>query len=667
MKLLIENWRKFLEEDLLEEGIDNLGLPSIINTKILERIPNTNAQTTFGKYFKELAPILHSPTMHRFAVATERAMQRGFELWARDTRPNPDEWDEAGQPDGDFNTHFHKWNVYRGKQYRGTAVIKRKLDDRVESKKFPGYVETYDKLVAEIKPDGYGYHGAGGLPVSRSKDGGDYWKFLRNYEKATRKLIKKFKPHDSQINSQDLNGDVKAKILEQFESEMTEIYLDIWKMITTGRGRRGATMDNAGIPKVPMFSLISYLNEHERNYTKLDEIFNRLEGSPEMWSEALDYIQMQEFKDYFEVKCEGPIELGQPCTVIKMPDDWFWFNRGTDSCPVHAREMANCGKTTLGDSTLLDLNRYKEGVDKKPKIAVGIEWNENNQMIYQILGKANTFPNRKYWPYIKLLYEFLGKPEIYDEVFANLISASIEDNEAGGMTPNQIKELEQELYKFLGAKTGKWGKLDHGIRNGIYDNQGEQPGQQIHVFWEELVPPNDQTRMYQPSMEYAFKIDFEKDPWPEDFRWDVAQWFGSDEDQPELFERLAHVKRLAYNLFNYHFGEGKYLGAKFYTENKVTTIVKRTMGGKKELVFLFKVKLKGPNGITFRYPADAMMLINNVKRLVRIPILKSEVGDPVKKDLIEKLKGVYPDSIPANSPEEEFYTEGKKIKISIIK
>ena len=74
---IFENWRKFLEEDLLEEGVESLHLPPIINTKILEEVQGSHAQTTFGKYFKELAPILYTPTMYRFGRAVERAVVEG--------------------------------------------------------------------------------------------------------------------------------------------------------------------------------------------------------------------------------------------------------------------------------------------------------------------------------------------------------------------------------------------------------------------------------------------------------------------------------------------------------------------------------------------------------------------------------------------------------------
>jgi hypothetical protein len=669
---LFENWRKFLEEDLLEEGVESLHLPAIINTKILEEVQGSHAQTTFGKYFKELAPILHTPTMYRFGRAIERAVVQGYQDWARANRPTPEGWWDAGQPDGSFDVHHRNWDIGRSRQWKAIDRIKRTLDDRIEGGKYPGYVERYDELVGQIKPDGFARHGRTEQPAGKTKGGGDYWKFLRDYEKAVKKMVKKFKPLEVP-KGHKFDEELRERILKKIENEITHIYLSMWKMIITGRGRRGGTLDDAGIPRIPLVSLINYLNEHERNYAKMDEIFNRLNGSPEIWSEALDYMQMQKFKDYFEVKCDGPIEQGDACVILKMPDNWFWFNRGTDACPVHKREMANCGKTLMNNSVLVDLERFEKGVDKKPKFAVGIEWNEDEQMIYQVLGFANTFPKRKYWPHIKLLYEFLGKPAIYANAFQHMVNAADvpgeRDNETYRMTPNQIRALEKELYAFIGARTDKWRDLDAGLESGRWNTGGESQGQQVSVRWSELVPPSNDVRVLEANVEYAIKMDFKNDPYPDLFFEDIMRWFGDGGDDGTE-ERLNAIKDYVGKQFDYHFRESRNIGAKFYGKKRYTSFVRRTMEGKKETVILFRFKAEGAVPNTFRDPEAAKRFIREVKRHFRIPILKNEIGNYVTGHLINTLQAKYPDSRLTSSPDSDFaymMSEGKKIKISIIK
>jgi hypothetical protein len=269
-----------------------------------------------------------------------------------------------------------------------------------------------------------------------------------------------------------------------------------------------------------------------------------------------------------------------------------------------------------------------------------------------------------------MLYEFLGKPEISDAAFNYLVSdVDIEDNETRGMTPNQLRELESEFYTFLGWGGSKWGNLDAGIKNGAWDDEGFRDGHHFSLLWQEMVPPDDSLRHYRPMVEYAIKIDFKKDPWPDQFYEDVLRWFGDGGDSGTE-SRMKAARDFLEKLFEHTFRESRYLGAKFYAKKRVGAFVKRTVDGQRELVILLKFHVEGPAGNIFDEVKWSKQFLREIRRHFRIPILKSDIGDPVKNGLIKELQKAYPKSKLTNSPDSEFVgmiSEGKKIKISIIK
>ena len=662
MKLLIENWRKFLDEELIEEGVESLHLPGIINTKILETITGGHAQTTFGKYFKEIAPLLYSSTMHRFVKAAGEALHFALEDWVEEEMAKV----QAKTPDGD-SPDYRSLGKERRRQQKGATRLQRRLVDKVEGElvdKGPqedvregGYSDLYIELVNQMRPV---IPEPGERFGERGKTGKDFWKFLRGYVKNVKKTVAKVN-FGVAGEDMDVNDFIKERFLKLFYPKIDEIYLTMWER-TTGETHQHR-LDTSGIPKVSMQSLIKFLNGHEKNWTKVDEIYNEYGGHPDMWGATLDYLEQQKYKESYNTDCKGWVEQGPPCVALKLEDDWFWYNRGTNACSVFARELANCGDTTRSESVLMDLQQFKEG-DKKPKYAVGVEWDNLSQTIYQILGNANSFPDKKYWPQIKALFEFLGKPDIDSDAFGYI----------SGMTPRQIEDSTREFFKAIGHEVlDDWDLLRQQVRHKNFDMSGKSPNYNIDLTFKEVVPYEGGRLAVQAHVAFAHKI--KKEFMPDQFIADLNRWWVEEGDSAvdEAVEKAREA--LEYQLIH-SARNSKYFQELGWKPKRVMFARRNWTGGSAgtaggDLVWLFNMEINqfqtswGARQTGASTPETIRKFIRTVKRNIRIPVFRSEVGTSANEAWMERLKLMYPDAVPYR--DSELFGESKKIKVSIIK
>ena len=98
---------------------------------------------------------------------------------------------------------------------------------------------------------------------------------------------------------------------------------------------------------------------------------------------------------------------GQEEVVLDAGDGYKWYDLKTNYCSAEAARMGHCGQAGYG-GTLYSLRKEtsnaKEGEDKDASY-VTIEMNEKTFQIHQIKGPQNTFPVRRFWPYIYKFFE----------------------------------------------------------------------------------------------------------------------------------------------------------------------------------------------------------------------------------------------------------------------
>ena len=97
--------------------------------------------------------------------------------------------------------------------------------------------------------------------------------------------------------------------------------------------------------------------------------------------------------------------------VHKFKDGYYWYDIRSDACTLEGQKMGHCGKGMAGGN-LYSL-RSPSGTKKDPDPHVTIELTAPG-IIYQIKGKGNAAPVKKYWPYvswfIKNIKSTEGKP-----------------------------------------------------------------------------------------------------------------------------------------------------------------------------------------------------------------------------------------------------------------
>ena len=98
--------------------------------------------------------------------------------------------------------------------------------------------------------------------------------------------------------------------------------------------------------------------------------------------------------------------------VHTFDDTSYWYDLKTDSCPIEADRMGHCGGD--GRATTLYSLRYKNKKQQKSSSYVTVAYNPDTDSIYQIKGKFNNAPDKKYYEHIAWLIKALGNPHVFE-------------------------------------------------------------------------------------------------------------------------------------------------------------------------------------------------------------------------------------------------------------
>ena len=98
--------------------------------------------------------------------------------------------------------------------------------------------------------------------------------------------------------------------------------------------------------------------------------------------------------------------------IHTFDDTSYWYDLRTDSCPIEANRMGHCGGDVRA-TTLFSL-RYKGKNQQKSGSYVTVAYNPDTDIIYQIKGKFNNAPDKKYYKHIAWLINALGNPRILE-------------------------------------------------------------------------------------------------------------------------------------------------------------------------------------------------------------------------------------------------------------
>ena len=159
-----------------------------------------------------------------------------------------------------------------------------------------------------------------------------------------------------------LSGDLQEDALNAIETNFNERYLKQFNSLF--QNQAGAM-------------ILNYLKKHPTNWKELAKLdFN----------EAMEYVE--------EVSLT---EEDEKDIVYKYKDGYYWINLGEGACELEGKRMGHCGRDERGN--LVSLRTRPKG-SKASKSHVTLSYNENEDIIYQIKGQANTAPDSSYWKYI---------------------------------------------------------------------------------------------------------------------------------------------------------------------------------------------------------------------------------------------------------------------------
>jgi hypothetical protein len=152
--------------------------------------------------------------------------------------------------------------------------------------------------------------------------------------------------------------------------------------------------------------------------------------------------------------------------IIKFPDGFYWLDLKVNSCSKEAGAMQHCGYDPNG--ILYSLR------DSNDKSHVTISKDENN-VVFQIKGKQNQFPDKKYWNYIYKFLKYFNVEKIiepgmdpdFEIEFLNSVESSLTEAKLSKVWRRKAKERarrnerpypNQEDRKWALKQQEKWNK-----------------------------------------------------------------------------------------------------------------------------------------------------------------------------------------------------------------
>ena len=119
--------------------------------------------------------------------------------------------------------------------------------------------------------------------------------------------------------------------------------------------------------------------------------------------------------------------------VHKFDNGYYWYDIRSSACDIEATQMGHCGQGERGNLYSL---RSPSGTVRSPDPHVTIEM-DVDKIVWQVKGRANMTPKKKYWPYISWF-------------LVNMGATSYQEARAGDASKEMVEYLEKrspDLFK----------------------------------------------------------------------------------------------------------------------------------------------------------------------------------------------------------------------------
>ena len=409
---------------IINEGIEGLSLPPVITTMVLQAVTtNAKAQEVYGRFMRDWLLNFGSnglrgigSRINMMNYDTEKYNRHIFTRFYKNNGGDPKELFAAK----DYYAFTPKaWDTYladikdSGWNERGIDRWRKKFTRNLE----PGQGNTIDREIFDKTMDQYiqfrefmrekamNWWGATSNtnPEPSIDSKGDNfsakWSRMRKILKSIRKYLAK----------RDVPDMVYKDIQNMYDRTILRSYQLAYRNRTVSKLR-------------------TYMNEDGKNWVEIDKLLK----DPGEFRDSLDaigdFLKRAKYREAYDTMCadlddgDEIAPQGKPCIIKNYDDGYFWFSRGGASCEIFGEEGRNCGG---GRYTLIDLQRkIKRGDQTKRSWFIGLDYDVDGGILYQILGFGNSFPMEKYWSYIRDFIATYDVKDIDAEVFNYLAQNS---------------------------------------------------------------------------------------------------------------------------------------------------------------------------------------------------------------------------------------------------
>tara|TARA_R110002072_G_scaffold19956_1_gene73392 strand:+ start:1918 stop:3462 length:1545 start_codon:yes stop_codon:yes gene_type:complete len=409
---------------MLNEALEGLSLPAILNTKVMESVSiNPKAQEVYGRFIRDWLMNWGWNNMTEVSkyigfgiYDTKKYFRHIFVRFYKNNGGNPKELFAKK----DYYAFTPKAWDDRLADINMTGLIPKKLDQwRADFTKAlePGQGNTIDREIFDKTMDQFIdlrlymqdqlrlWYGivSNREPTpsidSKGNNFSDRWSKMRKVLKSVRKYL------------------VKRDVPEQVYEEINRIYNEMllrsfnimYRSRTVGKLRK-------------------FMNADGKNWVDIEKLLKDPGGFRDSIDAIGDFLKRAKYRDAYNTMCADVADSdeiapkGKPCIIKNYDDGYFWFSRGGASCEIFGEEGRNCGG---GNYTLIDLQRkIKRGDQTKRSWFIGLDYDVERGILYQILGFGNSFPMEKYWSYIRDFIATFDVKDIDAEVFNYLAQNS---------------------------------------------------------------------------------------------------------------------------------------------------------------------------------------------------------------------------------------------------
>ena len=359
MDLYSDSWFKYLREELITEGLDDIGLPERVVSFINQAMPDSpeKSKMLIGNLWKNEKPRLSAFGRKEVLGGLVQEFLTTFK-----------EYIEVSTPDEDAAA-FIDDRIKRGLYdvlYDRDIIDRPELDDKqaAQAKIIKFVLQNVKALYGDPNVPPHAVR----TPQGAAKPHGEWRKVLAKAVKALKKA-----------------GLSTAKV-ERIQEYLQEVILmPIWTIWWAAYGEE----------------IGAFLNLDPTNY----ELAKKEAYNPD--TKKFDHGALVRFANAYLDSLEKEENI-----IHTFDDGSYWYNLDTSSCSVEAERMGHCGEDNRG--TLVSLRLRRSG-RRESSSYVTMTWNQNEDILYQIKGRNNLAPDDRTWPHIAWFIDNLNISDVHED------------------------------------------------------------------------------------------------------------------------------------------------------------------------------------------------------------------------------------------------------------